>query len=217
MKLRSVNISQPKHVQYKDKTVTTGIFKQPVSGRIEINHFNLAGDQQVDLKNHGGEHKAVYGFSADHYPFWQNKLALDALAFGRFGENLTIDGLNEAKLCIGDRIQVGEALLEITQPRVPCFKLGLAFELETMPRLFVENAATGIYFRVIETGTVAAGDMVERLSAHSAKLSVQQLFRAYFDAAMPAQTKRLILEQAMEINALSSEWREKVANRLTQS
>lgn len=217
MIVRSVNISLPKQVQYKDKLVSTGIFKQPVSGRIEINQFNLAGDQQVDLKNHGGEHKAVYGFSADHYLFWQNKLALDAIAYGRFGENLTIDGLDEAQLCIGDRIQVGEALLEITQPRVPCFKLGIAFELDAMPRLFVENAATGIYFRVIETGFVAAGDKVQRITEHTEKLSVQQLFMAYFDTAMPAQTKRQILEQALEINALSSEWREKVANRLTQS
>lgn len=217
MIVRSVNISLPKQVQYKDKLVSTGIFKQPVSGRIEINQFNLTGDQQVDLKNHGGEHKAVYGFSADHYPFWQNKLALDAIAYGRFGENLTIDGLDEAQLCIGDRIQVGEALLEITQPRVPCFKLGIAFELDAMPRLFVENAATGIYFRVIETGFVAAGDKVQRITEHTEKLSVQQLFMAYFDTAMPAQTKRQILEQALEINALSSEWREKVANRLTQS
>ncbi|WP_438969906.1 MOSC domain-containing protein [Methylophaga sp.] len=217
MKVRSVNISLPKPVQYKDKTILTGIFKQAVHERITVTPLNLKGDQQVDLKNHGGEHKAVYGFSSDHYLFWQNKLALDNLPFGKFGENLTIDGLDETVLCIGDQIQVGQSLLEITQPRVPCFKLGLAFELNEMPRLFVENAATGIYFRVIETGSVGAGDAVYRIAADPEELTVQQLFKAYFDKTMPADEKRRRLQRALKIDALSMEWREKVETRLAQS
>lgn len=217
MKVRSVNISLSKRVDYKDKIVETGIFKQPVSGRVAINQLNLAGDQQVDLKNHGGEHKAVYGFASDHYPFWQNKLSLDELAFGRFGENLTIDGLDEKQLCIGDQIQVGHSLLEITQPRVPCFKLGMAFGLDTMPRLFVENAATGIYFRVIETGTVAAGDKVIRRVANPANVTVQDLFRAYFDKQKPIEEKQETLRKALAIEALSTEWRDKIEARLNQS
>jgi len=217
VKLRSVNISLSKQVQYKDKIVTTGIFKQPVSGRVDIKQFNIVGDQQVDLKNHGGEHKAVYGFASDHYPFWRDKLALDELTYGRFGENLTIDGLDEKRLCIGDQIQVGQTLLEITQPRVPCFKLGMAFELDAMPRLFVEHAATGIYFRVIEPGSVAAGDTVTCITAHPEKITVQALFRAYFNKKIAIEDKQKTLRNALKIDALSDEWREKVENRLNQS
>lgn len=217
MLVRSVNVSQPKQVQYKNKTVATGIFKQPVSGRISVNPFNLDGDQQVDRINHGGEHKAVYGFAAEHYSFWQQKLGLAALPFGKFGENLTIEGLDEANLCIGDRLKVGDCLLEISQPRVPCFKLGMTFKRDDMPRLFVAHAATGIYFRVIQTGSVAAGDKVSVAEPHPAQLSVQRLFRAYFDKSLPDNEKTPVLEQALEIDALSAEWREKLDKRLAQS
>lgn len=214
MLIRSVNVSLPKQVQHKNKTVSTGIFKQAVSGRVTVNAFNLEGDKQVDLVNHGGEHKAVYGFAAEHYAFWQQKLGLAALPFGKFGENLTVEGLDEAKLCIGDRLKVGQSLLEISQPRVPCFKLGIAFQRDDMPRLFVAQAATGIYFRVIETGSVAAGDTVTLAEPHPTKLSVQRLFRAYFDKSLPGNEKSSVLEQALEIDALSHEWREKLEKRL---
>lgn len=217
MIIRSVNVSLPKQVQHKNKTLSTGIFKQAVSGSVAVSQLNLKGDQQVDQVNHGGEHKAVYGFSADHYPFWQNKLQLQELPFGKFGENLTITGLDESRLCIGDRLQAGQTLLEITQPRVPCFKLGLAFERHDMPRLFVQHAATGIYFRVIETGSVAAGDSVSVVHADPARLSVQRLFRAYFDKSLPAEDKNPVLEQALEITALSGEWRQQLEKRLAQS
>ena len=214
MLIRSVNVSLPKQAQYKNKTVSTGIFKQPVSGRVAVHALNLDGDKQVDLVNHGGEHKAVYGFAAEHYSFWQQKLGLAVLAFGKFGENLTVEGLDEARLCIGDRLRVGQSLLEISQPRVPCFKLGMAFERDDMPRLFVEHAATGIYFRVIETGSVATGDTVTVVEPHPAKLTVQRVFRAYFDKSLPENEKTPVMEQALEIEALSHEWREKLEKRL---
>lgn len=217
MLVRSVNVSLPRQVQHKRKNVSTGIFKRPVSGRIAVQALNLDGDQQADLIHHGGEHKAVYGFAAEHYPFWERRLALPPLPFGQFGENLTVEGLDERQLCIGDRLQVGQCLLEITQPRVPCFKLGLAFEREDLPGLFVDNAATGIYFRVIQTGTVAAGDTVHLAEPHPARLSVQRLFRAYFDKTMPDDVKNMILQQALGIHALSQEWRDKVEQRLNQS
>jgi MOSC domain-containing protein YiiM len=215
--VRSVNVSLSKQVQHKNKTISTGIFKQPVSGRVAVNQFNLAGDQQVDLVNHGGEHKAVYGFASDHYAFWEQKLNLAELNYGKFGENLTIDGLAEDSLCIGDQLQVGESILEITQPRVPCFKLGLTFSREDMPRLFVENAATGIYFRVVHTGSVAAGDSVSVTLAHPDKISVKQLFRAYFDKNMSENEAMTVMEKALTIDALSIEWREKLEGRLNQS
>jgi MOSC domain-containing protein YiiM len=212
--VRSVNVSLPKQVQHKNKTVSTGIFKEPVEGRVAVNQFNLAGDQQVDLVNHGGEHKAVYGFASDHYAFWQEKLGEPPFHFGQFGENLTIDGLDESALCIGDQLQVGESVLEITQPRVPCFKLGLAFDREDMPRLFVEHAATGIYFRVIKTGSVASGDKVILHQAHPARLSVQRLFKAYFDKTLDESEKQAVMREALEIEALSIEGREKLESRV---
>jgi MOSC domain-containing protein YiiM len=212
--VRSVNVSLPKQVQHKNKTVSTGIFKEPVEGRVAVNQFNLAGDQQVDLVNHGGEHKAVYGFASDHYAFWQEKLGEPPFHFGQFGENLTIDGLDESALCIGDQLQVGESVLEISQPRVPCFKLGLAFDREDMPRLFVEHAATGIYFRVIKTGSVASGDKVSLHQAHPARLSVQRLFKAYFDKTLDESEKQTVMREALEIEALSIEWREKLESRV---
>jgi len=215
--VRSVNVSLLKQVQHNSKTVATGIFKQPVAGRVVINSFNLAGDQQVDLVNHGGEHKAVYGFASDHYAFWQQTLTQDELHYGQFGENLTIDGLHENIFCIGDQLQVGDSILEITQPRVPCFKLGIAFGREDMPRLFVENAATGIYFRVIETGSVASGDTVSLHQPHPARLSVQRLFKAYFDKSLTEAEKLAVMQRALEIDALSVEWREKLESRLAQS
>lgn len=214
MRIRSVNVSLPKQVQHNNKLVSTGIFKQPVEGRIAVNQFNLAGDQQVDLVNHGGEHKAVYGFASDHYAFWEQKLNLAGLSYGKFGENLTVDGLDEDSLRIGDQLQVGDALLEITQPRVPCFKLGLAFSREDMPRLFIENAATGIYFRVIQTGSVAAGDTVSVTLAHPDKISVKQLFCAYFDKRLAENEAIAVMEKALSIDALSIEWREKLETRL---
>ena len=214
MKLLSVNVSLAKQVQFNQKTISTGIFKQPVSGAVEVSPFKLAGDQQVDLKNHGGEHKAVYGFSANHYPFWQQKLGLDDLEFGRFGENLTITDLDESRLCIGDQLMIGDCVLEITQPRVPCFKLGIAFELEDMPRMFVEHAATGIYFRVMEPGFIQAGNLVTQVKLHPARLTVQRLFHAYFDKQMAKQESDAILQQALEIEPLSKEWRDKITARL---
>lgn len=217
MIVRSVNVSLLKQVQHKNKIVSTGIFKRPVSGRVAVNQFNLAGDQQVDLVNHGGEHKAVYGFASDHYAFWKKTLGQPEFHYGKFGENLTIDGLDESRLCIGDQLQVSNCVLEITQPRVPCFKLGLAFDREEMPRLFVENAATGIYFRVIETGSVASGDQVIIKQAHPAKLTVQRLFKAYFDKRVAEPEKQAVMQQALAIPALSIEWREKLEARLAQS
>lgn len=217
MIVRSVNVSLPKQVQHKNKTVATGIFKQTVTGRVAVHQFNLAGDGQADRINHGGEHKAVYGFASDHYAFWQKQLGLTDLPFGKFGENLTISDLDESRLSIGDRLRVGDSVLEITQPRVPCFKLGLIFGRDDMPRRFVENAATGIYFRVIETGSIAAGDEVSIAEPNSDQLSVQRLFRAYFDTSLPEHDKTPVLQQALRIDALSDEWRDKLEKRLNQS
>lgn len=204
MKLTSINISKPIAIEYEGEMITTGIFKKPVAGLVFVGNEHLAGDGQADLQNHGGESKAVYAFSADHYPYWCDTLHADLQA-GAFGENLTIAGLDESALHIGDRLRVGSCLLEITQPRVPCFKLAIAMNNKKMPKLFVNRFETGVYLRVIEEGEVAVDNNVEVVQLDPSGLSVKALFRAVFDKHY--KDTRDTIEQALAIPALSQEWR----------
>lgn len=212
MKLIAINVSQPVDVNYRNKIVSTGIFKKPVKGDVIVRPQGLTGDQQVDLKNHGGEHKAVYAFSEHHYDYWRKHLNQPELSFGQFGENLTISNLDEATLCIGDQIQIGDCILEITQPRVPCFKLGIALNRDEMPKLFVQYGATGIYFRVLQSGSIKAGDNVEVIHQHPKQLTVQTLFKAYFDKSF--SNPQAVMALAAKIPQLSAEWRKKVLSRI---
>ncbi|NOQ93884.1 MAG: MOSC domain-containing protein [Methylophaga sp.] len=212
MKLLSVNVSQPVEVEYNNTRIWTSIFKKPVDGNVDVERFNLDGDQQVDLENHGGGHKAVYGFSAEQYEYWRNELDRPELHYGQFGENLTISQFDESILCIGDQLQINDCILEVTQPRVPCFKLGIALALNTMPKLFIQHGHTGIYFKVLQAGTIKAYAQVERIYQHPQKLAVKTLFNAYFDNDFIDADK--VLQLASEIHQLSDEWREKVLARL---
>ncbi|MDF1588830.1 MAG: MOSC domain-containing protein [Gammaproteobacteria bacterium] len=212
MKLVSLNVSLAKETRYNDKIISTGIFKKPVDQSVFVSQFSLDGDQQVDLENHGGEHKAVYAFSANHYDHWRQHLAKPSLRYGQFGENLTITNLDEKKLCIGDQIQIGDCILEITQPRVPCFKLGIALDLPSMPKQFIAHGATGIYFRVISTGNIQHGDDVNVVFRQPQQLSVHTLFNAYFDTSF--ENAHAVMVQANSITELSDEWRQKVQSRL---
>ncbi|OUR64747.1 molybdenum cofactor biosysynthesis protein [Methylophaga sp. 42_25_T18] len=212
MELVSVNVSSPREVDYNGQLIRTGIFKKPIDGSVTITETHVDGDQQVDLKNHGGEHKAVYGFSANHYDYWRATLERPDLTYGQFGENLSISDLNEATLCIGDQIQIGDCVLEITQPRVPCFKLGIAMDLRTMPKLFIQHASTGIYFRILQAGTIESGMTVENIFQHPKQLAVKTLFKAYFDKTFVGANS--VMQQAAEIPQLSTEWQKKVLSRL---
>lgn len=215
MQVLSVNVSLPVEIEFNNKRLSTSIFKKPVEGLVPLSELNFKGDQQVDLENHGGGHKAVYAFSADEYPFWQQELNKPNLHHGQFGENLTISNLDEATLCIGDQLQINDCILEVTQPRVPCFKLGIALDEKSMPKRFVEHAATGIYFKVLQSGALKAGDQVTVIHTHPSKLSVKTLFQAYFDKKFIDAEQ--VMEQASEIAALSDEWREKVNARLNKA
>jgi len=212
LKLVSINVSLPVEIEYNNKLISTGIFKKPVTGDILISSQGLINDQQADLKNHGGEHKAVYAFSENHYDYWRKKLNKPELAFGQFGENITISNLDEATLCIGDQIQIGDCILEITQPRVPCYKLGIALGLTEMPKLFVQHGATGIYFRVLQAGTVSIDSEITVIFRQPKQLTVHTLFNAYFDKSFIDSAKIMML--ATEISQLSNEWRSKVLSRL---
>lgn len=212
MKLVSVNVSLPIEIDYNDTRILTSIFKKPVTGEVSVQAFNLTGDQQVDLENHGGGHKAVYAFSTEQYDYWRKTLERPELHYGQFGENLTISDLDESSLCIGDQIQIGNCILEVTQPRVPCFKLGIALTLETMPKKFIQHGHTGIYFKVLKVGTIKSGDEVVHIHHNSHQLSVKTLFKAYFDSSFIDALE--VMKTASEINELSDEWREKVLIRL---
>lgn len=214
MSLISVNVARPTEVPYGDGTVLTGIFKQPVEGPVAVRKLNLDGDEQADPVHHGGESKAVYAYALEHYDYWQQALGRPPMPHGQFGENLTIAGLDEAQLCVGDRLAIGSALFVISQPRVPCFKLGIRMADKHMPRLFAESLRTGVYLRVLEEGTLTAGDPVRVVSKDPQRLSIRSLFDAYLkpnDA-----DARALLKQALQVPALSPEWHGHITQRLAR-
>ena len=212
MKLISVNVSKPKPMSSQGKTVLTGIFKQPVEGRVHVGRLNLEGDQQADLSVHGGAHQAVYVYPFEHYRVWQNELGRNDLSFGQFGENFTVSGLLENQVCIGDVFRIGSALFQVTQPRVPCFKLATKMESTQFPKLFMATARTGFYLRVMEEGDVEAGDSIIQENRYSSGMTVESVFRlAFFD-----QDNRAKLEEAVCIASLSPGWQRMFEKRLEE-
>src|SRR5579864_2721456 len=179
MKIVSVNVGMPREVFWKGMTVRTGIFKEPVDGPVMIAKLNLTGDQQADLTVHGGAEKAVYGYPAEHYEYWRQVLPEVSFSWGKFGENLTTEGLREDALCIGDRLRIGSAVLMVTQPRMPCYKLALRFDRNDMIKRFLISGRSGFYFSVIEPGEVSVGSKVEILSKDPHRVTVVDIVRLY--------------------------------------
>ena len=214
MELASINLSTIKTIEHNGKQVSTGIFKQPTTGSVYVGKYNLEGDKQADLKNHGGRNKAVYGFSQDHYSYWASVLNNPHLKPGAFGENLTIAGLDESQIHIGDQFRLGECLLEVSQPRMPCFKLGIALNNSDIPRLFTEQGETGVYFRVIEEGPIKTGNQLELVISGPEKIAVKSLFRAYFDNSYRQAVE--VLKTAVELRQLAEEWREILPKRIAK-
>ena len=183
--------------------MTTGIFKAPVAGRVMVRRTNLDDDRQADLSVHGGVDQAVYVYPSEHYATWAQELGRSDFAYGQFGENLTIEGMLEDTVHIGDTFRVGGALLEVTQPRVPCYKLGLKMGSAKFPKQFLASHRTGYYVRVLEEGNVGAGDSIERISTDPERMTVQQAVRlAFFE-----QEDVALLEKVLRIRALSQDWR----------
>jgi MOSC domain-containing protein YiiM len=214
MTLMSINVARPEQVAYGDSSVMTGIFKQPVAGAVVVRKLNLDGDGQADLINHGGESKAVYAYSLDHYDYWRETLGRSKLPYGQFGENLTVAGLDEAERCIGDQLQIGDALFTISQPRVPCFKLGIRFGDRRMPRMFAESLRTGFYLRVLREGTIRNGDRVHVVTRGKGQLSIRSIFDAYLKPNDRAALR--LLASALEIPELSAEWHGHISQRLAR-
>ncbi len=213
MKLLSVNVSLPKDVPYMGKTTTTGIFKEPVSGRVMLRMLNLDGDGQADLKAHGGTYKAAYAYSIEHYDYWKREMGRDDFTFGQFGENFTVGGMLEDEIHIGDVFRVGGALVEVTQPRVPCFKLGIKMGSPQFPKMFLASGRIGFYLRVLEEGEVGAGDVFEHVTGEPERMTVRELcYLLYFDHQNLEETKR-----ALRIKALSPGWRGSFEERLAKA
>lgn len=205
MKLLSVNVALPRTIEWKGTTVTTGIFKTPVSGRVKLRRLNLDGDRQADLSVHGGENKAVYAYPFEHYEFWRGELPGVDLPWGVFGENLTIEGLLESTVSIGDRYRIGKARVMVTQPRVPCFKLGAKFGRDDMVGRFLRSGRSGFYLSVLEEGKVSAGDGIEYEGREGPRLTVQDVNRLYVrDNSDPE-----LLQRAINCPILPASWRER--------
>lgn len=216
MNLLSINVSGIKTVDDRGKEVTTGIFKQPVNGPVAVDALNLAGDDQADRRNHGGEHKAVYAFGQQHLPHWSTELDRNDLGPGFFGENLSIDHLDENSLRIGDHLLIGECLFQITQPRVPCFKLGLKAGVPGLTRNFMMYGLTGVYLRVITPGNITAGESISHEPDDTSRFTTAELFKAQHDRDADAHWRIEVIEDTLQNPALSDEWRTLITKRLTQ-
>ena len=203
MKIVSVNVGLPREVVWKGITVQTAIFKKPVASAVAIRELNLAGDQQADLTVHGGSEKAVYAYPAEHYEYWRKQLSDVSLSWGEFGENLTTEGLLEETLCIGDVLKVGSAVLQITQPRMPCYKLELRFNRDDMIKRFLVSGRSGFYFSVIEQGDVAAGSKVEILDRDPDGVTVSDIVRLYLGQTRDPE----LLQRATNVASLPQNWR----------
>ena len=180
MKLVSMQVGRPRTVRWRGKAVSTGIYKEPVAGRILLHRFNLDGDEQADLTVHGGPDKAVYVYPSEHYPFWQTEFPGMQLPYGIFGENFTTEGLDERSVHIGDQFRIGGAMVEVTQPRMPCYKLGIRFGRPDMPKRFHASGRCGFYLAVLREGEVGAGDVWERIARNDRKVSVIERYHQHF-------------------------------------
>ena len=212
MKLLSLNVARPRLVEYKGMTVNTGIFKQPVSGPVQLRTLNLDGDRQADLSVHGGPPKAVYGYPSEHYPFWSRELPGIDLPWGMFGENFTTTGLAEDDLHIGDRLQIGSSILMVRQPRTPCYKLAVKFQRDDMLERFLVSGRSGFYFSVEQEGSVGAGESFELLTRASDGITISEMNRLL----VRDRYNRHLLHKAMQTPALPEQWREYFSNRLDQ-
>ena len=211
MRIESIQVGLPKTVENKGKKVTTAIFKEPVQGRVKVANSLLEGDGQADLKVHGGEYKAVYSYALEHYEeHWRREPGFEALPNGMFGENLTTSGLNEPEINIGDKIWFGDVLLEATEPRLPCSKLGLKFGDMGILKRFFRSGRFGVYYRVIQEGAFQAGSPIRFESRHPDSVKVYEII----DAHQKKGDYEATLRRLDALDVLNPEWRKWVKKRL---
>ncbi|MEP6741168.1 MAG: MOSC domain-containing protein [bacterium] len=204
MKIISLNVGLPRVVAWNGEPVATGIFKEPVQVPLMLRTLNLDGDRQADLSVHGGVSKAVYAYPSEHYEFWKKELPEMELPYAMFGENFTTEGLLENGVNVGDRFRIGEAELLVTEPRLPCYKLGIKFGRSDIIKKFLQSRRTGFYFAVLKEGQVKAGDEIELISRDKNDMAIADITRLYaFD-----RNDLATLRRAVRLEALSQSWRE---------
>ena len=212
MKVMTVSVGLPKIVQTANEGfVTTAIFKDPVDGRVKVNELNLEGDAQADLTVHGGQSKAVYAYPVEHYDFWKGELPDTKLTHANFGENLTTKGLLEGDTFIGDKLRIGTAEFVVTEPRMPCYKLGVRFNRKDILRRFLQSRRSGFYLAVTKVGELGAGDAIERLASDENKVSVLDIVRVWVEDKDDRET----MTRALKIDVLPDGWKEAFRERLS--
>lgn len=214
MRVVTVSVGLPKIVQTRDEGfVTTAIFKDPVEGRVKVGELNLDGDAQADLRVHGGWSKAVYAYPVEHYNFWRAELPDYKLSYANFGENLTTEGLLETELFIGDRLKIGTAEFIATEPRMPCYKLGIRFGRKDILRRFLQSRRSGFYLAVTKTGELTAGDQIEFLSRDENRVSVTDIVRVWVEDKDDSET----MSRAMKIDKFPEKWKQVFRERIDGS
>lgn len=203
-KILSVNVSLPKEIDFEGQKVTTGIFKEPVEGRIMLRTLNLDGDKQADLTVHGGVDKAVYAYSIEHYEYWRKVFPNIEMPNGMFGENFTVEGLMESEVSIGDVFQIGSSKVIATQPRMPCYKLGVKFGRMDVLKKFLASGRSGIYFKVLEEGEVGAGDTIEQITKDPNQVTISDIVRLYAKDREDIKT----MQRAAKVEVLPEGWKD---------
>ena len=203
MKIISVNVGLPREIFQEGRMIRSGIFKAPIEGRLRVTALNIEGDQQAALTVHGGPSKAIYAYPCEHYDFWRKELPDSEFPWGSFGENLTTEGLLEKELNIGDRLCIGSVELVVTEPRLPCYKLGVKFNRDDIVKRFLKSRRTGFYCAVLREGMLNAGDAIHCLSRDDNRITVADITQLYaFD-----KSDFSVMRRAMEVKALSESWR----------
>jgi MOSC domain-containing protein YiiM len=210
MKLISVNVGLPREIEVNGKIVRTSIWKDPVHGRIRVSSLNLDGDQQSDLTVHGGIDKAAYLYPSEHYAYWRAELPGMALPWGVFGENFSAEGILEDQIRIGDRLRIGSAELIVTQPRLPCYKLGIRFNRPEIVKLFLRSKRTGLYLRVLREGDVGEGDEISFIEKQETGITITDIVSLYSTDAHNLE----LLRRAIQVPALPQSWKEFFRKRL---
>jgi MOSC domain-containing protein YiiM len=210
VKLISLNVARPQLIIYKGETISTGIFKRPVSGAVMLRTLNLDGDRQADLSVHGGPFKAVYGYPSEHYEYWQHELPGENLPWGAFGENFTTEGLGEDNLHVGDRFRIGAVVLMVRQLRMPCYKLAAKFKRDDMIDRFLHSSRSGFYFSVEQEGEVHERDSIELISQNPNGITIAEMNRVIVHDRYNLD----LLQKAISTPELPESWREYFLSRL---
>jgi MOSC domain-containing protein YiiM len=215
MQIVSLNVGLPREVIWHGHAVETGIFKEPVTGRVMLRKLNLDGDRQADLTVHGGKYKAVYCYPLEHYDYWKTELPGRDLAMGVFGENFTTEGLLENSVHLGDRFSIGSAEVVVTQPRLPCYKLGIRFQADDMVKKFLASRRSGFYVAVTREGQVGAGDEINEVWRNKNQVSISDIVRLYVTKRFTAADAEVI-RRAAGVEAFPESWKAEFEERLSR-